>query len=225
MVSSTSSTSSISHLLSSLLLVLSVISSVIASIPQSFQHTNLLRTIDLTKPYIRDSTALILENTSNSTQTEYYWGIPHSLASKLSYLEVKEKKTGSSTLFPVELADEDHSYLAFRDTTNERLLQVYKVTVPALDVGEKTSLMISSAYVDSLTPYPAVVSQDAKQYLLYHGEKYTPTLYTTLKQKTKVKYRIPRDVIDIDYTVQSNRIPKEKRIQTEKTILRSQAMS
>lgn len=91
-----------------LLLCLCLSSSVLASIPQSFHHTNLLRTIDLTKPYIRDSTALILENTSNTTQTHYYWGIPLDLDSRLSYLEVKEKKTGSSQLFPIQRSLEDH---------------------------------------------------------------------------------------------------------------------
>lgn len=97
---------------SSIVLLITCLSSlVLGSIPQVYQHTNLLRTIDLTKPYIRDSTALILENISNATQTEYYWGIPLTLADKLSYLEVKEKKTGATQVFPVEKALEDHPYL------------------------------------------------------------------------------------------------------------------
>lgn len=95
-----------------LLLLITLSSSVLAVIPQSYRHTNLLRTIDLTKPYIRDSTALILENTSNTTQSDYYWGIPLSLVPKLSYLEVKEKKTGSAQIFPVEHALEDHAYIS-----------------------------------------------------------------------------------------------------------------
>jgi len=95
---------------SSLVLLLICLSSLVdGAIPQVFQHTNLLRTVDLTKPYIRDTTALILENTSNSTQTEYYWGVPLHLVGELSYLEVKEKKTGATQLFPVEKALEDHS--------------------------------------------------------------------------------------------------------------------
>ena len=89
------------------------VSSLIAatSIPQLFQLTNLLRTIDLTKPYVRDSTALVLENISNSTQTHFLWAIPRETAPHLSYLEAKEKKPGASTLFPVvELAEQDHSF-------------------------------------------------------------------------------------------------------------------
>jgi oligosaccharyltransferase complex subunit alpha (ribophorin I) len=173
-----------------LLFFLSLSSSVAASISQTFQHANLLRTIDLTKPYIRDSTALILENIGNLPQTEYFWGVPLELAPKLSYLEVKEKKAGSIDLFPIERAQEDHEYLPVSYNARrliQRLLQIYKITIPELSPGEKISLMISSAYVDCLTPYPAILNQDAKQYAIYSGEKYTPTLYTTLKQKTKIK--------------------------------------
>jgi len=85
-------------------------STVLGAIPQTFQHTNLLRTVDLTKSYVHDSTALILENIGNSPQTEYFWGIPIDLDSKLSYLEIKEKKSGSTQLFPVEKSTEDHPY-------------------------------------------------------------------------------------------------------------------
>jgi hypothetical protein len=67
---------------------------------------------------------------------------------------------------------------------------VYKIQLPELASGEKISLVISTAYIDSLSPYPTVVAQDASQYLLYTGEKYTPTFYTTLKQKTKIKYHL-----------------------------------
>jgi oligosaccharyltransferase complex subunit alpha (ribophorin I) len=94
-----------------LLLYLYSCSVVLASVPQSFQITNLLRTIDLTKPYVRDSTALILENIGNSTETEFFWGVPLELVSKQSYLEVKEKKTGAATqVFSIELSNEDDSY-------------------------------------------------------------------------------------------------------------------
>ena len=101
--------SSIFGVLSCLLLLLSPLQAVAVVIPQTLQHTNLLRTIDLTKPYIRDSTALILENVGKVTETEYFWGIPLDLAPNLSYLEVKEKKNGASPLFPIERLPQDDS--------------------------------------------------------------------------------------------------------------------
>ena len=85
-------------------------SSVSASIPQSFRHTNLHRTIDLTKPYIRESTTIVIENISNKTQTEYFWGIPLSLVPKLSYLEVKEKSSCDSANLPIEKVQRHHPY-------------------------------------------------------------------------------------------------------------------
>jgi oligosaccharyltransferase complex subunit alpha (ribophorin I) len=164
-------------------------SSVTASVPQLFHNTNLLRTIDLTKPYIRDTTAVIIENISNTTQTEYLWGIPLSLASKMSYLEAREKKAGVAPKFAVEKAVEEHSYVPQLWTVwlTGRTLQLYKIGIPSLAPGEKIPLMIVSAYVDCLIPYPTIVDQDANQYLLYFGERCSPSLYTTLKQKTKLK--------------------------------------
>ena len=69
-----------------------------------------------------------------------------------------------------------------------RFLQIYKVDIPELGPGDRIPLTISTAYIDSLTPYPAVVAQGAEQLLLYSTHKYVPTLYKTLKQKTKIKY-------------------------------------
>lgn len=69
-----------------------------------------------------------------------------------------------------------------------RSLQIYKVDIPALGPGDRLAVTISTAYVDSLTPYPAVVGQADEQLLLYTTYKYVPTLYKTLKQKTKIKY-------------------------------------
>ena len=83
--------------------------------------------------------------------------------------------------------------------------------------------MVSTAYVDSLTPYPAIVAQDASQYLLWTGEKYTPTFYTTLKQKTKIKY-LCSDFIDVDCLGKSNRIPTARQTRKDKRILRNQAL-
>lgn len=107
---------------------------------------------------------------------------------------------------------------------------MYKLSLPELKAGEKISLVISTAYVDSLTPYPRIVSQDGKQYLLYQGEKYAPTLYTTLKQKTKIKY-LPNnntpnglDDVDVDCAERLRLILMAKRIRMDKLILRNQAV-
>jgi len=76
--------------------------------------------------------------------------------------------------------------------------------------GEKLPLVVSSAYINCLKPYPAIVAQDAKQYLLYTGEKYVPTLYSTLKQKTNIKYDIGYwKLLTIDFLEQLSPTLKE----------------
>lgn len=90
--------------------LLCLFSSARASIPKVFRHTNIHRIIDLTKPYVRESTTVVVENISNTTQTEYWWGIPLSLVPKLSYLEVKEKSSCSSPDFPIEKVHGGHPY-------------------------------------------------------------------------------------------------------------------
>jgi Ribophorin I len=101
---------------------------------------------------------------------------------------------------------------------------VYKVELPELGPGEKISLVISTAYVDCLTPYPAIVKQAEKQFLLYTGEKYTPTLYTTMKQKTKIKYLHTESFVDVDYVGRLNRIRKGKQTLMENLIQQSQVV-
>ena len=76
--------------------------------------------------------------------------------------------------------------------------------------GEKIPLVVSSAYINCLKPYPGIVAQDAKQYLLYTGEKYVPTLYTTLKQKTNIKYDIGYcKLLTLDFLEQLSHTLKE----------------
>jgi len=76
--------------------------------------------------------------------------------------------------------------------------------------GEKIPLVVSSAYINCLKPYPSIVAQGAKQYLLYTGEKYVPTLYSTLKQKTNIKYDIGYwKLLTIDFLEQLSHTLKE----------------
>ena len=57
-------------------------------------------------------------------------------------------------------------------------------------VKPKASLTLSISYhiLGALTPLPAAIKQDEKQYLAYSFSAYVPSAYTTLKQKTKLKF-------------------------------------
>ena len=82
--------------------------------------------------------------------------------------------------------------------TNGSTLQLFRIQLPELAPRGKIPLVVSSAYINCLKPYPAAVAQDAKQYLWYTGEKYSSALYPTVKQKTNLKYGHPlKEIADI----------------------------
>ena len=57
-----------------------------------------------------------------------------------------------------------------------------------LPPNSQITLSISYSLLSSLTPLPATVKQDGKQYLTYSFSAYAPSAYTTVKQKTRVKF-------------------------------------
>jgi len=57
--------------------------------PQVFKNSNLLRTIDITKPYVRETVAMVIDNISKEPQAEYYVPIPKGIAENISYLEAR----------------------------------------------------------------------------------------------------------------------------------------
>ena len=57
--------------------------------PQVFKNSNLLRTIDITKPYVRETVAMVIDNISKEPQAEYYVPIPKGIVENISYLEAR----------------------------------------------------------------------------------------------------------------------------------------
>lgn len=61
--------------------------------PQVFQHANLVRTIQLSKSYPKETVNLVVENIDKQPQSEYYIPFEQSLLSRVGGLEVSDKKT------------------------------------------------------------------------------------------------------------------------------------
>jgi len=57
-----------------------------------FRNTNLLRSIDLTKPYSKEIIAVIVENVSKEGQREYFIPFTADEVKKVSYIEARDKK-------------------------------------------------------------------------------------------------------------------------------------
>ena len=66
---------------------------------------------------------------------------------------------------------------------------MYRVRLPKpLAPSEQQTLTISYAVLSALEPLPTAIAQTDKQYLTYSFNAYLPSLYNTLKQKTKLKF-------------------------------------
>jgi len=77
--------------------------------PQVFKNTNLLRTIDVSKGYIQQTIAVIIENTSERPQSEYFLPISQDELARVSYIAAKDKKEG--TVFTTSLVTDDPTYV------------------------------------------------------------------------------------------------------------------
>ncbi|RPB03159.1 Ribophorin I [Choiromyces venosus 120613-1] len=156
--------------------------------PQVFKNSNLLRTIDITKPYVRETIAMVIDNISKEPQAEYYVPIPKGIVENISYLEAR----GEDGPHVVNLA-------VFNP---ESETQYYRVLLNApLLAGKSTRLWITLAQTDRLTPVPALIGQTEKQFLQWTGFQYAASAYVTEKQKTKIKF--PNNEVP-DYTVLKN---------------------
>ena len=60
--------------------------------PPVFKNTNLLRTIDLTKPYSREVIAIVVENVSDEPQSDYFVPFAKDVVDRVSYVEARDKK-------------------------------------------------------------------------------------------------------------------------------------
>lgn len=157
-------------MLLSYLLVFSLRS--VVAFEQNWRHTNALRTIDLTKSYVKESLAVIIENVSNSPQSVYH--VPLEAGVVYSSLEAREKSKGSGTTVKLITKKTDSSW---QITLNSEIPPTEQIT-----------LSITTTKLHALRPLPAKLEQNGKQYLLHSTAKYIPSFYPCTKQKTKLKF-------------------------------------
>jgi oligosaccharyltransferase complex subunit alpha (ribophorin I) len=67
--------------------------------PQVFQHTNLVRTINLEKGYPRETVNVVVENIDKQSQQDYYLPFPQELIARIGGLDVKDKNRPEA-IFP-----------------------------------------------------------------------------------------------------------------------------
>jgi oligosaccharyltransferase complex subunit alpha (ribophorin I) len=62
-------------------------------VPQVIKITNLLRTLDLSKPLIREITSAAIQNIASEDVTEYYFPVDQAYMDHLAYISAENRKT------------------------------------------------------------------------------------------------------------------------------------
>ncbi|KAF9427461.1 dolichyl-diphosphooligosaccharide--protein glycosyltransferase subunit 1 [Podila epigama] len=147
----------------------------VTTVPQTLKITNLLRTLDLSRPLVREITSAAIQNIAEENITEYYFPVDQIYIPHLAHISAEDRKTKE----PLEMIKDDH----YQDSA----FQYYKVkfTTP-LTPGQKMQITIKSSLSDLVRPFPTHVGQAEKQKLLYFGNPYALTAYPSTKQKTTV---------------------------------------
>lgn len=72
--------------------------------PQVWENSNLVRNTNLEKSYVRETINLVIKNTDNSAQSEYYLPVDYDVVGNIGGLEVRDKKDEAKPPFEVTTA-------------------------------------------------------------------------------------------------------------------------
>ncbi|RKU45242.1 dolichyl-diphosphooligosaccharide--protein glycosyltransferase subunit 1, variant 2 [Coniochaeta pulveracea] len=147
--------------------------------PQVFRNANLVHVVSVEKNYVKENINVLIENIGKESQDEYYLPFTGDEVSRIGGFEVKDRKDASVTGFSAEAVEFDP----------DSDIQYYRIRLPTpLKPGAQQTLGISYYVLKAYKPLPASINQDEAQFLTYTFSAYVPSVYTTTKQKTEVKF-------------------------------------
>ncbi|KAG0319623.1 proteasome regulatory particle base subunit [Dissophora globulifera] len=156
----------------------------IPSVPQTLKITNLLRTLDLSRPLIREITSAAILNTGQEDATVYYHPVDQVYTTHLAHISAENRKTKEAleVIKDTEFFDADFRY--------------YKIKLQApLPPGEKMQITVKASFSNLAYPFPTHVGQAERQQLMYFGNSFALTAYPASKQKTTVI--TPNSVLEV----------------------------
>ncbi|KAJ5150872.1 uncharacterized protein N7482_010124 [Penicillium canariense] len=145
---------------------------------QVFKNTNLVRNINLEKSYVRETVNVVVENVDTQPQSDYYIPFPADVIDRVGGFEVRDKKAtgkGRFEVSAVEVISSGNQYF---------LVHFPEPLAPKSQI----TLGISYSVLSSLSPLPATIGQNDKQYLTHSFSAYILSAYQTITQKTKLKF-------------------------------------
>lgn len=147
--------------------------------PQVFKNVNLVHIVSLEKNYVKESINVVIENIDKEAQSDYIVPFTNEQLSRLGGLEVRDRKNAESGPFVVEPVE----FESFGPN------QYVRIRLPTpLAPGAQQTLGITYYLLNAYKPLPASIKQEEQQFLSYSFSAYCPSVYTTSKQKTEVKF-------------------------------------
>ncbi|KAI8350098.1 Ribophorin I [Mortierella sp. GBAus27b] len=144
-------------------------------LPTELKITNLLRTLDLSKPRVREITSVAVQNAGTEDATAYYFPLDQIYVESLALITAENRKTKEvlEVTRDKDLADNE--------------FQFYKVKLSTpLPPNEKMQITIKTTFTGIVRPFPAQAAQDERQRFVFFGNPYALTAYPAAKQKTTV---------------------------------------
>lgn len=169
-------------------------------VPQTLKITNLLRTLDLSKPIIREITSAAVQNTAEQDVIDYYFPVDQAYADNLAFISAENRKTKEA----LEVTKDDE----FVDAQ----FQYYKIKLATpLPPGEKVQITVRTSLTNIIRAFPTHVGQAEKQKFVFFGNPFALTAYPASKQKTTII--TPNSVLEVlehpeeaDLVVKNNQV-------------------
>lgn len=161
-----------------------LLSAVSANSSADLINTKVDRAINMGSHLVYITNVITVENSAKTgAQSSYTFVVEPSQAKHVSM--VSAQMTGPKTKSVTELEKRKLKVVELQETAKGRLFKVeFKSDLAA---GKSVSFEIEVVLFDELKPYPSEITQAEKQLVVFKGNHYYYSLYSTSTQKTTVK--------------------------------------
>jgi len=158
-----------------ILLTLGIFSNVYSDIIDSgLVNSKVQRKIDISTHLVKTVSTITVENKGSAAQRYYLVSIPSSLADSVSFLNAVDE-------------DKEKLKVAKSSVAGQSGKAFYRVELdPVLDAGKSATIEVEAVFSHVLQPYPSEIQQTEKQLVVYEGNLFFYSPYSTTSQSTAV---------------------------------------
>lgn len=145
--------------------------------PPVFENTEVVRVVDITGSYIRETLSLTIKNIGSAPESIYYFALDPENFAKVAVFEGREKgkRSGLLNVNPSEKSDD------------ERNVNFYEIPLlTPLKPNEETVIQLGVAIVNKIYPSPLSAAQTDSQLLAVRDNRFTLSAYPSVSQTLKI---------------------------------------